>query len=118
MGNRQRPEKFSRPPEDATTRSSAHASQVLEACCGCSAQPAFQAAALQAVRGALQKSQQNSGGGDGGAPSAVRGGLNRRHADWAWACAARTLPAAAAEVHGLMRGGNAAALGAPELLVR
>lgn len=63
----------------------------------------MQAAALQAVRGALQRSQA------GGVPSAA--------AAWAWDCAARALTAAAADVHGLMRGGNAAALSAGDVQV-
>jgi hypothetical protein len=77
--------------------------QVLEACCSCSAQSSVQAAALQAVRGALQRSQA------GAIPSAA--------AAWAWDCAARALPAATADVHGLMRGGNAAALSPGEVQV-
>ena len=38
-------------------------------------------------------------------------------AAWAWDCAARALPAAAADVHALMRGGHAAGLGAGEVQV-
>ena len=87
--------------------------QVLEACCACSAARAAQVAALQAVRAGLQGAVlpfTNSSGADDGAA----GGRQRR---WAEACALRTIPAAAAEVHALMRSGGAADLDADALQV-
>ncbi|EIE19890.1 hypothetical protein COCSUDRAFT_58126 [Coccomyxa subellipsoidea C-169] len=82
--------------------------KVLDACCSCNAQPSLQSAALQAVRGALQRSQA------GGVASSAQMGTPQ--ASWAWDCAARALPAAAADVHALMRGGDAG-LGAGEVQV-
>ncbi|CAL8466413.1 g5949 [Coccomyxa elongata] len=87
--------------------------QVVEACCSCSSQPPVQAAALQAVRGALQRSQ----AANGGVPSAEAAAGHVRRAAWAWECASRALPAAAADVHALMRAGKAADLGTAEVQV-
>ena len=84
--------------------------QVLEACCACSAVRAAQVAALQAVRAGLQGAVTSSSGAEDGAA----GGRQRR---WAEACALRTIPAAAAEVHALMRSGGAADLDAEALQV-
>lgn len=88
--------------------------QVVEACCSCSSQPPVQAAALQAVRGALQRSQV---GANGGVPSAEAAAGHVRRAAWAWECASRALPAAAADVHALICAGKAAALGPAEVQV-
>ena len=86
---------------------------MVEACCSCSSQPPVQAAALQAVRGALQRSQAANGGVPS-AKEAAAGGQIRRAA-WAWECASRALPAATADVHALMRACGAAALGPAEV---